>query len=456
VRPDRPPRDAEELVRLPARQLRALIGAGKLSSEELVRACLARIEAREPLIGAWAFLDPERALAQARARDAERRAGKPQGPLHGLPVGVKDIIDTADMPTECGTVLLAGRRPTRDAAVVERLKTAGAVIMGKTVTTELAVYSPGKTRNPRNPEHTPGGSSSGSAAAVADHMVPLTLGTQTNGSVIRPAAYCGVFGLKPSFGLISRAGVLRQSAMLDQMGVLANDLHDLALVAEPLIGHDPRDPDTRPMARPELAATLAAEWPLAPRFAFIKTPVWDRAEVELGPAFDELVQALGEQCRELELPEAFSHAHRSHALIHESDLAASFAGLYERGAGELSPTLRAMIERGREHRAVEYIAARAAVEPLRRSLEPLFQWADAILTPATTGTAPAGLEGTGSPVFCTIWTLLGLPALSLPLLEGESGLPLGVQLVGSFGDDARLLRHARWLLRRLVADSEER
>jgi Asp-tRNA(Asn)/Glu-tRNA(Gln) amidotransferase A subunit family amidase len=322
--------------------------------------------------------------------------------------------------------------------------------MGKTVTTELAVYSPGRTRNPRNPEHTPGGSSSGSAAAVADHMVPLAIGTQTNGSVIRPAAYCGIYGLKPSFGLVSRAGVLPQSRTLDQMGVLAGDLHDLALLAEPLIGHDPRDPDTRPVARPDLAATLAAEWPIAPRFAFVRTPAWDRGEPELGPAFAELVEALGEQCRALELPEAFADAHRCHAVIHESDLAASYAPLYERGAAELSPTLRAMIERGREHRAVDYLAARAAIGPLRASLEPLFQWADAILTPATTGTAPAGLASTGSPVFCTIWTLLGLPALTLPLLEGGNGLPIGVQLVGNLGDDARLLRHARWLLRRLA------
>ncbi|HET6468435.1 MAG TPA: amidase, partial [Geminicoccaceae bacterium] len=250
MKPAAPPRDADDLVRLPAHQLLGLLLDGRLASEELTRACLARIEAREPEVQAWAFLDPAHALAQARERDAAKRAGRPLGPLHGLPVGVKDIFDTADMPTENGTVLLAGRRPTRDAAVVERLRAAGAVVMGKTVTTELAVYAPGKTRNPRHPEHTPGGSSSGSAAAVADHMVPLAIGSQTNGSVIRPAAFCGVLGFKPSAGLISRHGVLAQSPMLDHVGTFANHLADLALLTEPLIGFDARDQGTRPTARP--------------------------------------------------------------------------------------------------------------------------------------------------------------------------------------------------------------
>ncbi len=221
------------------------LAEGRISSEELVAACLARIKADEERVQAWAFIDPEHALRQARAADSRRREGKALGPLHGLPVGVKDIIDTADMPTENGTVLHAGRAPSADATLVSMLRAAGAIIMGKTVTTELATYSPGKTRNPHNPEHTPGGSSSGSAAAVAAHMVPLAIGTQTNGSVIRPAAYCGVVGYKPSFGLIPRHGVLKQSRPLDQIGVIARSVEDAALLAEQLIGFDQNDPDTR-------------------------------------------------------------------------------------------------------------------------------------------------------------------------------------------------------------------
>jgi Asp-tRNA(Asn)/Glu-tRNA(Gln) amidotransferase A subunit family amidase len=450
----RPPGDADELVRLPAVQLAQLIAEGRLSSEATVTAFLARIEAREPDIRAWAFIDPERALAQARARDADKRAGRSRGPLHGLPVGIKDVIDTADMPTECGTVLLAGRRPTRDAAVVERLRAAGAVVLGKTVTTELAVYAPGPTRNPRAPTHTPGGSSSGSAAAIADHMVPLAVGTQTNGSVIRPAAYCGVLGLKPSFGLISRHGVLVQSPSLDHVGVFANHLLDLALLAEVLIGHDARDADTRPVATPGLRDPLRTDWPLAPRFAFVRTPAWAQTDDELRDAFGELVAMLGEQAREMELPDPFERAHAMHAVIMESDLAVSYAPFHARGAAQLSASLAAILERGRAHTAATYIDARRSIERLHAALAPLFEWADVILTPATTGTAPAGLDSTGSPAFCTIWTLLGMPAVTLPLLEGANGLPIGVQLVGAPGDDARLLRHARWLLRRLAEDGE--
>ncbi|HMR33875.1 MAG TPA: amidase [Geminicoccaceae bacterium] len=449
------PRDADELVRLPAHRLAVLLCQGRLSAEELTRAFLGRIALREPEVQAWTFLDPDHALSQARQRDADRRAGRPQGPLHGLPVGIKDIVDTADMPTENGTVLMAGRRPGRDAAVVERLRAAGAVIMGKTVTTELAVYTPGKTRNPHDLGHTPGGSSSGSAAAVADHMVPLAIGSQTHGSTIRPASYCGVLGFKPSFGRISRSGVLVQSDLLDHVGLFANDLVDLAMLAEPLMGHDARDPATAPVARPDLRAVLEADWPLAPTFAFVRTPIWGRAEPDLVAAFAELVEALGGQVREAALPASFERAHHWHALIHESDIADSFGSLYERGAAGLSPTLRQMIERGREHRAHDYIEARRQVARLRRELEPVFEWADAILTPAATGTAPAGLGSTGSPHFCTIWTLLGLPALGLPLLEGGDGLPIGVQLVGPPGDDARLLRHARWLARRVASQSGE-
>jgi Asp-tRNA(Asn)/Glu-tRNA(Gln) amidotransferase A subunit family amidase len=423
------------------------IREGVFSSEQLVQGCLDQIRAVEDRVQAWAFLDPEHALVQARDADARHREGRTCGPLHGVPVGIKDIIDTEDMPTEDGTVLHAGRTPVADATLVSRLREAGAVIMGKTVTTELATYAPGKTRNPHHPEHTPGGSSSGSAAAVAANMVPLAVGTQTNGSVIRPAAYCGVYGFKPTFGLISRHGVLTQSPPLDQAGVMARSVEDLALIAEALIGFDENDPATRPVARPRLLETATQEPPFRPWFAFVKTPMWEQAEAQTQEAFAELAEAIGEQVEEFTLPVQFKEAWEWHRAIMEADLARNFNQEYEKGLDKLSESLRGQIERGGKVPAVEYNRALGKIPALNHALDELFDNRyDAILTPATTGAAPRGLDSTGSPVFCTFWTLCGMPAVTLPLMQGENGLPLGVQLVGRRGDDARLLRTARWLV----------
>jgi Asp-tRNA(Asn)/Glu-tRNA(Gln) amidotransferase A subunit family amidase len=437
---------AEPDVRLSTPEAAAAIRDGRISSIEFVEACLKRIDEREAEIQAWAFLDSEHARKQARAADEHRKRGRPLGPLHGLPVGVKDIVDTADMPTENGTVLHAGRRPRQDATLVSLLRAAGAVILGKTVTTELAVYAPNKTRNPHNTEHTPGGSSSGSAAAVADGMVPLAIGTQTNGSVIRPASFCGVYGYKPSHGLIPRTGSLEQSPPLDTVGVMAADLEGLALLAEPLMAFDARDPASQPRARPQLLEVLRAAPPVPPKLAFVRSPVWDRATEDTRAGFAELVEALGERAEEVALPTAFEEAIDLHATIMEADLAKSFAREYERGRHQLSARLREMIERGREIRAVEYNRAVARIAALNTALAEIFASYDAILTPAAPGEAPNGLGSTGSPIFCTTWTLCGTPALTLPLLTGASGLPIGVQLVGEKGDDARLLRTARWLI----------
>lgn len=436
---------------LSAVDLLEALRSGRLSALELTEACLSRIEERDAEVGAWAFLDPAFAREQARAADDWRKRGRPLGPLHGLPVGVKDIVDTVAMPTENGTVLHAGRRPGRDATVVSLLRQAGAILLGKTVTTELAVYHPGKTRNPHNLEHTPGGSSSGSAAAVADGMVPLAIGTQTNGSIIRPAAYCGVYGYKPTHGLIPRTGVLAQSRPLDTIGVMAAGLEDLALLAERLMAHDPGDPDTAPQPVPRLLEVARQEPPVTPSLAFVRTPVWDQAEPETEEAFAEILDALGAQVEEVPLPSLFDDAIEVHRTIMEADLARSFAGEYERGRERLSGTLREMIERGRRTLAVDYNRAVDRRAMLTAALQPLFDRYDALLTPATPGEAPHGLESTGSPVFCTIWTLCGVPAVTLPLLQGGRGLPLGVQLVGQRGDDARLLRTARWLVGALSA-----
>ncbi len=437
--------DLVDVTSLSAAQALAALREGRTSAEELVSGCLARIRADEPRVQAWAFVDETRALEQARNVDRVRREGHAMGPLHGLPVGVKDIIDTADMPTEDGTVLHAGRRPGRDATVVERLRSAGAVILGKTVTTELATYAPGKTRNPVDPRHTPGGSSSGSAAAVAAHMVPLAIGTQTNGSVIRPAAYCGVFGYKPTFGWVPRHGILEQSRPLDQVGFMARTIEDLALLAEPLIGYDERDPDTRPIARPNLREVALQEPPLAPLFAFAKTPNWDDVEACTRQAFDEVAQALGERALPFAVPAVLHDVWQWHATIMEADLARNYHALYERGRDRLSDSLRCQLERGQRVTAVDYNNAVARIEAVSQAFDEVFDRCDAILTAATAGPAPHGLDSTGSPAFCTLWTFAGMPAVTLPLLRADNGLPMGIQLVGRRGDDARLLRTARWL-----------
>jgi Asp-tRNA(Asn)/Glu-tRNA(Gln) amidotransferase A subunit family amidase len=435
---------------LGARAARELIERGVLSSRELVESCLARIDELEPGIGAWAQLDRERALQQANAADEFRRTGLPTGALHGLPVGIKDIIDTADYPTERGTVLHQGRQPLRDATLVSLLKEAGAIILGKTVSTEMAVYAPGKTRNPHNPEHTPGGSSSGSAAAVSAAMVALSVGTQTNGSVIRPASYCGVYGFKPSFARISRHGVLEQSPPLDTIGVFARDLDDLALIADVLMRFDAQDAAMKPIAPPCIARIMAEEVPANPHFAFVRTPLWDQVELVAKDALRELLDATNAaqpgSVDIVDLPDSFAELHEDHRRVMEGDLARSFADEYRRGKAQLSEVLRTMIERGQQVSDDEYRASLARIEDYADYLGQVFEDYDAILTPSTPGAAPAGLEATGSPVMNTIWTFCGTPALNLPLLQNEQGMPLGVQMVGDRNDDARLFRSARWLL----------
>ena len=443
--------DASKLNWLSATDAARAIREGAISAEQLVEACLARVRDADPQIEAWAFLDPEHALSLARARDQARREGRPAGPLQGVPVGIKDIFDTEDMPTEDGSVLHAGRTPAHDATVVAMLRAAGAVIMGKTVTTEFATYLPGKTRNPRNPEHTPGGSSSGSAAAVAAGMVPLAVGSQTNGSVIRPASFCGVYGFKPTHGLVPRGGMLQLSRTLDHVGLFARSIEDLALFGEQLVGHDPRDPDTRPRARPPLASVAAEEPPLPPLLVFVKTPAWERATEDTKEGFAELVSTLGDRVVEIELPESARSAWDWQRTIMEAEMAANLATEWDRGRDKLSAQLRQLLERGREVRAFDYQSALGRIPQINEGFAEIFGRCDAILTPAAPGTAPKGLDSTGDPSFCTLWTLTGMPAVSLPLLKGENGLPIGVQLVGQRNWDARLLRTARWLAAQVQA-----
>jgi Asp-tRNA(Asn)/Glu-tRNA(Gln) amidotransferase A subunit family amidase len=439
---------ARTLADLSAVEAAGALRTGEISAVDYVGACLERIAERDAKIEAWAYLDREHALAQARAADEHRRAGRPLGALHGLPIGIKDIIDTADMPTENGTVLDAGRRPERDAACVAALRAAGAVIMGKTMTTELANTHPGKTRNPHDPSRTPGGSSSGSAAAVASGMVPLALGTQTGGSVIRPASFCGIFALKPTFGLISRAGVTLQSHTLDTVGVYGRSIEDLGLVTDALSAHDPSDPVSRPRSPGSLLELARSEPPVAPLLAFLRTPAWGQGEAVTKDAFGELIEALGKSVREIELPSPFERICDLHLTVMNAEDAAYYARYMERGVGKLSQRLRERLESGAAITAKDYIAAVAAREPLYAMIERVLMDYEAILCPASAGPAPKGLASTGNPIFNGLWTYLGVPCVSLPLLEAD-GMPLGVQLVGSRGNDGRLLRTARWLVRRL-------
>jgi len=438
------------LTQLTAIEAVQQIVAGKISSEDLLVACLKRIDDVNADVKAWAHLDRDFALKQARQRDSEREIGKACGSLHGLPVGIKDIFDTRDMPTENGTQLHAGRQPNTDATVVSLLRAAGAVIMGKTVTTELAVYAPGETRNPLNFERTPGGSSSGSAAAVASGMVPLAIGTQTNGSIIRPASYCGIFGLKPTYGAISCQGVLSQSSPLDTIGVMARSIGDIALIAESLMTINSGNPAMLPRSPLALINAAIAEPPVEPKIAFVKSSVWSQADDEYRYALTEISNFLGACCDEVNLTSPFDHAIDLHRTIMCADLAKSFAGLYETGKDQLSDTLVNMIEEGQKVLIADYSHALDRIQILYARLEKIFDKYDAIMSPAVTGEAPHGLEATGSPVFCTLWTLLGTPALSLPLLKGSNGMPMGVQLIGARWDDARLLQTANWLIREVA------
>jgi Asp-tRNA(Asn)/Glu-tRNA(Gln) amidotransferase A subunit family amidase len=445
--------DLTNLHLLSASDAARLIREGAISSEQLVEACLARIREVDTQVQAWAFLDPDYALAQARAADELRLSGRPFGPLHGVPVGIKDIFDTADMPTEYGSVLHAGRTPARDATAVSLLRAAGAVIMGKTVTTEFAYFFPGKTRNPHNPEHTPGGSSSGSAAAVASGMVPLALGSQTNGSTIRPAAYCGVIGFKPTHGLISRHRVSALSRTLDHVGLFARTVDDIALLTEQLVGHDEADPDTRPRARIPFVDIAGEEPPLEPMFAFVKTPMWERTDDDTREGFAELMEHLAKLAEEVELFPSAVEAWEQHQTIMSAEMALNLEREYDSGRERLSEKLRKQIEQGREVRAIDYQQALARIDPIHESFVELFeQRYDTIITPAAPGAAPKGLDATGDPSFCTLWTLCGMPAVSVPLMQAKNGLPLGVQLVGPRGGDARLLRTARWLIARVAAE----
>jgi Asp-tRNA(Asn)/Glu-tRNA(Gln) amidotransferase A subunit family amidase len=421
----------EETNRYSATEAAALIAAGKLTAVKLAEDCLARVAAREETVQAWSYIDPQQVLADARARDAE----PPRSPLHGVPIAIKDIIDTADLPTEYGSPIYAGHRPRADAACVTLLKQAGAIIMGKTVTAEFAMSHPGKTRNPLNPDYTPGGSSSGSAAAVADHMVPLALGTQTGGSVLRPAAFCGIVGFKPTFDAISPVGVKPNSKSFDTVGVLGRTVADVALAFSVMTRDEQR------FALPVIEK---------PRIGFYRTPQWPKADATTMAALESAGSRLakaGARLSDVSMPAKFDELFGARNKV--GDYESSRALAWERRHFEDKIAVREKLKKADAVTLDEYIAAQKVLAECRRLLEITFGDFDALLVPSAPGEAPKGLTTTGDSVFNQIWTALHTPCVTVPVFTGPSGLPMGAQFVGAYGADYKTLACGEWAYRAL-------
>ncbi len=425
------------LHRLSACEAQAALAQRSLRAEDLVRACLDRIAEREPQVQAWQWLAADAALARARALDA----GAWQGPLHGLPIGVKDLIDTGDMPSGYGSPIYAQQRPLADASCVATLRACGGVVIGKTVTTEFATFTPNQTRNPLRLTHTPGGSSSGSAAAVADAMVPLALGTQTAGSLIRPASFCGVVAFKPTFGRIWRAGVKPLSDSLDTVGTLARDVPDAALLAAALAGRD--DWKARPWAEASGRAL---------RVGLCRTFEWPQAGADTVATFAQAQAALAAPARrsdvvlrEVELPASWRTLVAAQTQIQLYEQTQSLRHEHLALRDRLSVRLQGILDDGARVTIAQYDAAQQLAAQCRAELAQVFEGVDVLLAPSVIGPAPQGLDATGDPLFCRIWTLLHTPALNIPVGTAADGLPVGLQVVARPGDDALALSAAHAL-----------
>ena len=437
-----------ELCLLSALELSNLLLKGDIKAEDLAKSYLKRIEKFDNDVKAWAFFDPNFILKKASECDNLKNIGRPLGPLHGLPIAIKDIFGTDEMPTECGTVLRKKKYSKGDSTVVSLLKSSGAYVMGKTVTTEFAYFDPGKTTNPHDYSRTPGGSSSGSAAAVASFMTPVAIGSQTNGSIIRPASYCGVIGYKPSYGLISRNGVLRQSFLLDHVGIFSRTVDDLAFISQEIIKRDTEDRSTVSFASGNFLNIAKEDPPFDPRFIFFKTDMWKNLDKETIKIFEKFVKEQGSNVEIHDTPSYFKDIMKYHKIIHETDMAYAFSDYYKNYKNKLGKELVKAIERGQNYKSRDYVEAVENRDYFYKIFSEVFNDYHAILTPAASGEAPKGLKSTGSPEFSTIWTFLGMPSISLPLLSGSNNLPLGVQLVGEKFDDARLMRTANWIMKK--------
>jgi Asp-tRNA(Asn)/Glu-tRNA(Gln) amidotransferase A subunit family amidase len=402
--------------------------AGAFTCEAVTRTCLARIADEEPVVRAWTNFDPEIALAQARVLDGAAT----RGPLHGVPIGVKDVIDTFDMPTEMGSPIYRGNRPPADAACVALVRAAGAVILGKTVTCEFAGVTAGPTTNPHDETRTPGGSSSGSGAAVADCMVPVAFGTQTGGSVLRPASYCGVIGYKPTYNAFNRFGVKPAAEGLDTIGLITRSLDDVALLRAVLLGQAPVP--IRPMP--------------APRVGLTRTHMWANAQPETVAAVEEAAKRLDEAGAEIigvSLPDGFADLSRAREIVNDYERAMAMAHEWHRHRDLISERLSKIIGRGLDVPHADYVAAVRLAECCRGELDAVFGAADVLLAPCVRGEAPEGHHYTGDPSFQALWTLLHTPTLTLPTGIGPHGLPVGIQLVGRRHDDERLIAASKWI-----------
>ena len=409
-----------------------LIAAGEITSVDLVSACLARVAEREGQVKAWSFIDPEMALAQARACDATPA----KGALHGVPIGVKDVLDTFDMPTEMGSPIYAGHRPTQDAACVALSRMAGAVIMGKTVTCEFAGMAPGATTNPHDAARTPGGSSSGSGAAVADFMTPLAFGTQTGGSVLRPAAFCGVIGYKPTYGTFNRAGLKFAAESLDTIGLIARNVDDMALMSSVLTGGNFVTPSA----------------PGAPlRIGLCRTYLWEKADASARAGLQraaDAARAAGARVSDYEMPKHFSSLTATREIFNNVERARSLPFEWMHHREQISAALSRSVEAGFATSVEDYIDAKRFAERCRIEADAIFDDYDVLLTPAANGEAPVGLHYAGDPAFQGLWTLLHTPTIAVPAGRGESGMPVGVQLIARRYDDKKLLDAAHWLIAR--------
>ena len=434
-----------DIFSLSANELAAQLREGEISSVEACSQYIERIGKFEKDVKAWSHFNKKLLLEKAAEADEHRISGKPLGVLHGFPVAVKDIIGTLDMPTECGTTIRKKMNTSQDSEVVNLLKVAGAIIMGKTETTELAYFHPGKTTNPHDYKRTPGGSSSGSAAAVAAYMAPLSIGSQTNGSTIRPASYCGVVGYKPSYGLISRYGILKQSDKLDQVGLFGKSVEDVALLARVLIKKDLFDPSTIHYSAEDMMDVCRKGPLFDPKFIFYKTKNWKNIDKESQKSFEIFIKTFKKNIEVFDTPSYFDDIPKYHKIIHETDMANNFQLYYKKYKKKLSKEMVSAIERGLKNSATEYAEAIDFMKRSYDSYKEVFEDYHGVLTPASSGVAPKGLGNTGSPEFSTVWTYLGLPSISLPLLTGKNDLPLGIQLIGDKHDDLRFLGVASWV-----------
>jgi aspartyl-tRNA(Asn)/glutamyl-tRNA(Gln) amidotransferase subunit A len=422
-----------------------LIRLNKLSPSELLTSLLHRIDALEPQLKAWVRIDREGAIAAAERCSKEAAAGQLRGPLHGIPIGVKDIYYTKGMTTTAGSPILADFVPPYDATAVAKLKSAGAIILGKTETTEFAAFDPAPTRNPWNTEHTPGGSSSGSVAAVSSGMCPAALGSQTGGSTIRPAAYCATVGLKPTYGRISRYGVIPLSWCLDHVGLFTRNVEDAAVLLKVLAGHDPKDSASSTLPVPSYRKAL--DDPSPPRLGLLKTFFFANAHEEVKKNMEGTTERLSNAGAEVvaaQLPASFSAVHAAHSVLMMAEAAAVHKKTFQTRMRDYRPNLRGLIASGLYVPASTYLKAQQIRSQFIREITATLDGFDSFITPATPAPAPKGLTSTGDPVFNVPWSFCGLPAISVPSGVSQAGLPLGIQLVGRPFAEEELLRVARW------------